>query len=153
VSDSGEPFWQFVRYVINGVVATAVHYAILRIGLEVSHLHQPAWQISRQPCSGSRCPLQEAVISCSARRASRSCCKQASLPRFMAPSSACIMLFVWTDLWGLDYSLGFALAVIVQVFGSYFGNRYLVFATGKLMRPPPRIVAPRPGGRQSAERL
>ena len=38
-----------------------------------------------------------------------------------------VLLFVWTDLWRFDYTTGFLIGIVVQIMGSYFGNRFLVF--------------------------
>jgi putative flippase GtrA len=37
------------------------------------------------------------------------------------------VLFIWTDLLGYDYRLGFLLATAFQIAGSYLGNKFLVF--------------------------
>jgi putative flippase GtrA len=38
------------------------------------------------------------------------------------------LLFVWSDLWGLDYRIGFLLALAIQVVLGFWGNKSLVFA-------------------------
>ena len=45
----------------------------------------------------------------------------------LAAASAAV-LFLWTDVGGQDYRVGFLLAAGLQVVLSYFGNRHLVFA-------------------------
>ena len=39
-----------------------------------------------------------------------------------------LVLYLWSDLAGLDYRLGFLLATLLQVVISYWGNKRLVFA-------------------------
>ena len=129
LSDRFDLLWQLVRYIINGMVATAVHYAMLRTGLEVVHLPSAGlanfiaalfgitvsfigsrWFVFRQ--------TQEPILP------------QAS--KFVALYSAiaclhAVILLVWTDVCQLDYTIGFLIGVAAQVVGSYFGNKFLVF--------------------------
>jgi putative flippase GtrA len=45
----------------------------------------------------------------------------------MLAVASAVVLFLWTDIGGQDYRLGFLLAAGLQVILSYFGNRHLVF--------------------------
>ena len=38
-----------------------------------------------------------------------------------------LVLLIWTDLYALDYRIGFLIATVVQVSLSYLGNKLLVF--------------------------
>lgn len=123
-------FWQVVRYGINGVVATAVHYTALRIGLET--LHIPSAGLANFLAA-----LFGIAVSFVGSRYfvflnhTESFTRQAARFLMLYLAIACMhmaLLFVWTDLCHLDYTVGFAIAIVIQVTGSYFGNRYLVFA-------------------------
>ena len=119
-----------VRYAINGATATAVHYVVLRTALEALQL--PSAGIANFVAAlfgiaasffGSRWFVF--------RQLSKPILHQAK--RFVVlygiiASLHGFLLFTWTDLWGLDYSTGFAIAIAVQVLASYPGNKYLVFA-------------------------
>ena len=129
LSDRSDLLWQLVRYIINGVAATAVHYAVLRTGLEVVQLPSAGlanfiaalfgiavsftgsrWFVFRQ--------TQEPIL----RQASKFVALYAAMACLHAP-----ILFVWTDVWQLDYTIGFLIGIAVQVVSSYFGNKFLVF--------------------------
>lgn len=120
-----------VRYVINGATATSVHYIVLRTGVEVLHLPSAGvanfiaalfgittsflgsrWFVFRQ--------LSDPILH------------QATRFGVLYGLLAClhgILLYIWTDVSGLNYSIGFVIAIIIQVLVSYPGNKYLVFAS------------------------
>lgn len=128
-SERAETLWQLVRYIVNGLVATAVHYGVLRAGLEVVHLPSAGLANFIAAVFGIAVSFAGSRYYVF-RRADAPVLRQAS--RFVAlyAAIACVhavILFVWTDLWGFDYTQGFGIALVVQVVGSYFGNRYLVF--------------------------
>ena len=121
---------QIARYGVNGLVATAVHYSALRAGIDLLHI----------PSAGAA-NLLAAVFGISAsfigsryfvfRKFDESALKQASRFILLYAAIAAVhagFLFVWTDKLGLDYQIGFAIAMVFQVVGSYFGNRILVFS-------------------------
>jgi putative flippase GtrA len=121
---------QLARYVINGLAATAIHYCVLRYELEVLRL--PSAGLANFVAAlvgisasfvGSRYfvfrQLQEPIL------------RQATKFIMLYAAIACMhaaLLFVWSDVWQLDYNAGFVFAIVIQIIGSYFGNRYLVFA-------------------------
>lgn len=39
-----------------------------------------------------------------------------------------IVLFLWTDVGGFDYRSGFLIALAIQISSTYIGNRYWVFS-------------------------
>jgi putative flippase GtrA len=119
------------RYAVNGAAATALHYAVLRTCLEGFHF----------PSAGMA-NFVAALFGISAsfagsrwfvfKKGTKPVLQQATLFMVLYGSVACLhalLLFVWTDLWGFDYTIGFAIAIAVQVSASYSGNKYLVFAT------------------------
>ena len=120
---------QVARYVVNGLVATAVHYGVLVFGLEV--LRIPAAGLAN---------LVAAVFGIATsflgsryfvfRRHDQPIAGQAA--KFVALYAAIavlhgLVLGVWTDWLGLDYRWGFVLATGLQVACSYWGNKRLVF--------------------------
>ena len=122
-------FWQFVRYIINGVAATIVHYTILRIGLQ--GLHLPSAGLANLLGAifgitvsfvGSRYFVFRHFHEPILRQATKFVALYAAIACMHA-----VLLFVWTDLWRQDYNIGFLVGIVVQVIGSYFGNRFLVF--------------------------
>jgi len=120
---------QLTRYVINGVVATAVHYSILTFNLNVLGMQ-----------SAGVANLLAAVIGISTsfigsryyvfRKTDALIIHQAGKFLLLYAMIACLhglILFIWTDIWHFDFRIGFLIATGMQVSLSYFGNKILVF--------------------------
>ena len=115
---------------INGVVATAVHYGVLSFNIHVLGFSSAglanfvaAWFGIAASFIGSRFFVF--------RRKEAPLLRQAL--RFLAlyVAIACLhglLLFVWTDTFHLNYTAGFALATVLQTLLSYLGNKLLVFS-------------------------
>jgi len=120
---------EVLRYAINGLVATAVHFAVLAFNLHV--LHFPSAGLANLTASvfgisasfvGSRYfvfPRTGEPIVAEALRFS-------GLYGAIALLHGAVLL-VWSDYFGLDYRAGFLLATVLQVSLSYLGNKFLVF--------------------------
>ena len=129
---ASHPRHELIRFVVNGLVATAVHYAVLTFNLEVLGFG-----------SAGVANLCAAVVGIATSfLGSRyyvfaGCARQAWLPqaiKFSGLYGAMAMLHwlvlrLWTDRLGLDYRLGFVIATGLQVALSYLGNKFLVFKT------------------------
>ena len=120
---------EVVRYVINGVVATLLHYTVLTINLRLLEI----------PSAGAA-NLIAAVFGISAsylgsryyvfRQQHRAMFVQASRFLLLYGVIACLhglVLLVWSDWYGFSYHSGFLLATALQVSLSYVGNKFLVF--------------------------
>lgn len=118
-----------IRYAINGVVATAVHYAVLTFNLKVLGL--PSAGLANVLAAGvgittsfvgSRYfvfrKFEEPMLMQAARFG--------TLYALIAVLHG-VVLFIMTDWLSIDYRIGFGLATILQVLTSYFGNKVLVF--------------------------
>lgn len=120
---------QIARYVVNGLLATAVHFGVLSLCLELLRL--PSAGIANLIAAGfgitaSFFGSRHFVF----RRPDEPIARQAA--RFGALYAAiavlhALVLALWTDLLGLDYRWGFLLATGLQVALSYWGNKRLVF--------------------------
>jgi putative flippase GtrA len=122
---------QVLRYIINGLAATALHFAILTFNLDVLKI----------PSAG----LANFIAACIAitvsfftsrhfvfRAAHAPVVPQAVAFGVMYALLAVahgVILYLWTDRAGLDYRIGFLLGTCVQVVGSFIGNKLLVFKT------------------------
>src|SRR4051812_42021704 len=120
---------QVVRYVINGLVATAVHFAVLRFCIEVLHVPLAGEANAIAACFGITVSFlgsryfvfkgQEGGVV-----------KQGALFLgvyvVIALSHATVM-YVWTDRMGLDYRIGFLLATCMQMAFSFVANKLVVF--------------------------
>lgn len=126
---SKRQFGEVGRYVVNGLAATAVHYAVLSFCLEVLQL----------PSAGLA-NLVAAAFGITAsffgsrwfvfRRPDEPIGRQAARFGALYAAIACLhalVLALWTDYLGLDYRWGFLLATGAQVALSYWGNKRLVF--------------------------
>lgn len=120
---------EVIRYLINGVLATAIHFGILTFNLEVLHMQ-----------SAAVANMLAAVFGISAsflgsryfvfKKHNELLSRQAIAFFVLYVLIACIhgiVLLFWTDIYQLDYRFGFLIATILQAILSYFGNKYLVF--------------------------
>lgn len=128
------PSPRLIRFLLNGVVATAVHYAALSFYLEVLQLE-----------SAGLSNLLAAPVGIAASflgnryyvfRRSDSALLQQAL-KFVGLYAALALLhgsllYVWTDQWQLDYRIGFLIAVGAQVVLGYLAGKYLVFGVPPL---------------------
>jgi putative flippase GtrA len=118
-----------MRYIINGLVATAVHYGVLTFNLHV--LDMPSAGAANLVAAifgitvsflGSRYfvfnKTEGAILS--------QALKFSGLYGAIAVLHGSVLL-VWTDWLGFDYRVGFLIATAFQVSLSYVGNKKLVF--------------------------
>lgn len=120
---------KFIRFVINGLFATAIHFTIFSVLYEIVGLPSAA-------ISNFIAAIFGITASFLGNRyfvfQQRDSAMRSQGVRFLAlyGAIACLhagILYLWTDLLGLDYRLGFILATGCQIILSYFGNRFLVF--------------------------
>lgn len=120
---------ELLRYITNGLVATAVHYTVFVFNLEVLSLSSAA--IANLAAAlvgiavsflGSRYfvfrKIQEPVV--------RQFFKFGVLYGSIAILHGLVLL-IWTDWFKYDYRIGFLIATGFQVSMSYCGNKFLVF--------------------------
>lgn len=120
---------QLFRYLINGLVATAVHYGVLRFNIEVLHI----------PLAGIANAIAAVFGIAVSFLGSRhfvfrgqkgSVVKQGSLFLLVYASIAMLhamVMYVWADQFGYDYRIGFLLATAMQMVFSFLANKFLVF--------------------------
>ncbi len=123
-------FQEIIRYILNGLVATAAHYGAFLFNLSLLPAHSAglanflaAFVGISISFLGSRyfvfrnweAPIVGQFLRFGALYAS------------IAILSG-LTLFVWSDLLQLDKRVGFLIGVFLQVAFSYFGGKKLVFA-------------------------
>lgn len=120
---------QVVRFIVNGVLAAIVHYAVLTLNLKVVHI----------PSAGIASLLAAVVGITSSFFGSRYFVFRAQDEPIAAQFAkfgllyTCVamlhatVLWMWTDVNGLDYRIGFLLATALQTILSFVGNKILVF--------------------------
>lgn len=121
---------QFIRFVINGLGATSVHFAVLTFNLQVLNM-----------ASAGLANMIAAVFGITASflgsryfvfQQYQTPWVQQAMSFGMLYGAIAILhglvLLIWTDGMGLAYQFGFLLATVLQVALSYVGNKFLVFA-------------------------
>jgi putative flippase GtrA len=120
---------QFFRYVLNGIVATLVHFGVLILNIEVfdwksaglSNLVASVFGIATS-FVGSR----YFVFAGSAVGVKTQLWRFLTLYALLAAMHG-LFMYVWTDRFEFNYLIGFVLATGIQVLSSYFGNKLVVF--------------------------
>ena len=120
---------QILRYAVNGLVATAVHFAVLQINLNVVGIKLAgvanfiaAFFGIATSFVGSRYFVFQASQNSIWHQLSKFGGLYGAIALFQGG-----VLYAWTDLHGLDYRSGFVLATVIQVVASYLGNKIWVF--------------------------
>lgn len=121
---------EVARYVVNGLVATLVHYGVLTLNLRVLGIPSAGLSNLIAACFGITASFLGSRYFVFRAR-SGSAFRQ--LRRFVLLYAATavmhgLILFLWSDLGELDTNLGFLLATAFQMAVTYFGNKRLVFA-------------------------
>ena len=120
---------QTMRFLINGVAAAIAHFLILWFNvriLEVSSVGFANLCAAIGGISASFFGSRYFVF----RTVEVSIIQQAVKFGLLYTTIALLhglMLYLWSDLAGLDYRLGFMLVLIVQVGLTYYGNAAVVF--------------------------
>jgi putative flippase GtrA len=120
---------QIARYVVNGLAATAVHYGVLSICIEVLKFPSAGLSNLVAACFGITASFfgsRHFVF----RRPDEAIGQQAARFGMLYAGIAvlhALVLALWTDWLGRDYRWGFFLATGLQVALSYWGNKRLVF--------------------------
>ena len=120
---------QAVRYVINGLAATAVHYGVLRFNIEVLHIPLAAAANALAAVFGITASfLGSRYFVFRGRQGSLA--RQGSLFLLVYALIAvlhALVMYLWADRLGLDYRIGFVLATGMQMAISFIANRWVVF--------------------------
>ena len=123
-------FQEIIRYILNGLVATAAHYGAFLLNLSLLPAHSAGLANFLAAFIG---------ISISFLGSRYFVFRNWQAPivgqflRFGALYAGIailsgLTLFVWSDLLQLDKRVGFLIGVFLQVAFSYFGGKKLVFA-------------------------
>ncbi|GAA4854013.1 GtrA family protein [Luteimonas vadosa] len=120
---------RFIRHILNGLFATVVHFAVLSVNLFVLHFESAGLANMIAALFGASASFVGSryfVFRAGDGPALRQVASFAVLYGLIALMHGSI-LYVWTDLNGLDYRLGFIIATGAQVLVSYAGNKAIVF--------------------------
>lgn len=117
------------RYVVNGGVATAVHFLVLVFSIQVLDWSSAGVANGFAALFGivsSFVGSRYYVFTSSTESASSQLVKFLMLYVSIALFHAGVLL-VWTDYYQLSYVVGFMIATAMQLMLSYWGNKILVF--------------------------
>lgn len=120
---------EIIRYVINGIIATAVHFGVLTFNLKVLDMHSAG--LANLTAAGfgifsSFLGNRYFVFG----KHQVNIVSQAIKFSFLYLATAIIhtgVLFIWSDCLLLDYKIGFLLATLIQFLVSYTSNKLMVF--------------------------
>jgi putative flippase GtrA len=120
--------WTFVRFVINGLFAIAVHYAALVTLVDVAKLKWVGLANGIASVFGITASYlgNRTFVFRSQSPATR------TLPRFLVLYGAMALLHtatltLWTDMMRFPYTPGFLITAALTTLATFFGNRYFVF--------------------------
>jgi putative flippase GtrA len=120
---------QAARYIVNGVVAAAVHFAVLKFSLDVLHVPYAGLANLIAATAGittSFLGSRYFVFKAHDKSLLQQFAKFSLLYVCIAILHATV-LWVWTDINGFDFRLGFLLATGLATILSFWGNKALVF--------------------------
>ena len=120
---------QSVRYLINGLAATALHFAVLTFNLQVlgwgsagiANLVAAVFGITTS-FLGSRYFVFQGSVEPLLKQIYRFIFLYAAIALLHGA-----LMYVWADHYRLNYIAGFVVATGMQVLCSYWGNKRMVF--------------------------
>jgi putative flippase GtrA len=124
-----EGFAEILRFVANGLIATAIHFVVLNLNISAFKMHSAGMANFFAALVGITASFvgnRYYVFRGKKQPLGAQTGKFILLYGTLAVLQGAI-LFLWTDCFKLDYRLGFVLAVTLQVVISFFGNKRLVF--------------------------
>ena len=120
---------ELVRYVTNGLVATAVHYGVLSFNLNALGVPSASMANLIAAIFGITISFlgnRYFVFNTTEDALLKQALKFSSLYGAIAVLHG-VVLFVWSDWMGFDYRVGFLIATAFQMSLSYLGNKKMVF--------------------------
>ena len=123
------PRAEFVRYLLNGVVATLIHFGVLSYLIKAEILRSAGLANVLAAIVGIACSFLGSRYFVFQHRKGHvfdHALKFIGLYGAIALLNGGV-LFIWTDLLGHDYRPGFLIATVLQVLASYSGNKHFVF--------------------------
>ncbi len=120
---------EIIRYIINGLIATAVHFSVLTFNIEVLQISSAGvgnffaaiFGITAS-FLGSRYYVYRNHTGTFISHAAKFILLYAAIAVLHG-----FILYLWTDLYGLSWRIGFLVATLFQVILSYTGNKVWVF--------------------------
>ena len=117
------------RYIVNGIIATLLHYSVLYINIEIIELKSIGIANFIAAIFGiimSFLGNKFFVFTYSKGKFSNQIIFFMLL-YFTIAFMHGVLLYIWSDLYHMDYRIGFVIATILQALLSYTGNKKIVF--------------------------
>ncbi len=124
-----DKFLQFLKYLINGVSATLVHYGVLSFNLNILHFSSAAIANMLAAVFGitaSYLGNRFFVFDSKNQQVTQQFIQFLILYAAIALLHG-LILWVWTDQMKLHYSIGFLIATVMQFVLSFIGNKFFIF--------------------------
>lgn len=118
-----------VRYIVNGIIATLVNYLVLNFNMLILDMKSAGVANFIAAIFGittSFLGSRHFVYRNHTNSVQSQAIRFLLLYGFIAVLAGLVM-YVWSDLYGFSYQIGFVIATFVQMLFSYFGNKMLVF--------------------------
>lgn len=121
---------QPLRYIINGLVATGVHFSVFMFNIHVLKISLAGVANLSAACVGIFIAFlgNRHFVFPNHSKIAPQALKFFAMYVFLALMHGAV-LTVWTDWRGFNYQTGFFIAIMLQVIGGYLGNKYWVFRT------------------------
>lgn len=120
---------EVVRYIVNGIIATLVHYSVLTLNIKIIELESVGvsnFIAAIFGISSSFIGSRYFVFKNNQNALSNQLILFLALYTSIAVMHG-LTLYWWSDIQHMDYQIGFVLATGLQVMLSYWGNKKLVF--------------------------
>jgi putative flippase GtrA len=120
---------EIVRYIVNGVVATLVHYTILLISIEIMRVDSAGVANFISAIFGITVSFigSRFFVFRSYKNKFGNQIKLFLLVYISIALMHGLILYWWSDVQQMDYRIGFIVATGLQTLLSYLGNKKLVF--------------------------
>lgn len=129
MSDKAARHGQIPRFVVNGLIATSVHFGVLSFNMEVLGLQSAGIANLIAATFGilaSFIGSRYYVFRASKAALTGQAFRFLILYALLALANG-LFMHLWADLLGWDYRIGFVFATAMQMVLSYLGNQRLVF--------------------------
>jgi putative flippase GtrA len=123
------PGGQAARFVINGIAATVIHYAVLVVCMDIWRIESAGLASLIASCVGITASFfgnRHWVFRSTDEALARQALRFVALYATIALAHSALM-HGWVDIGGWSYHVGFVIATLLQVTLSYGGGKHLVF--------------------------
>lgn len=120
---------EIIRYILNGLLATGVHYGILNFNIHIVGFQSYGIANFIAAIFGITCSFLGSryfVYKGHTNSLKSQILRFGLLYTFLALLHG-FVLYIWSDMYNLSYHIGFLLATFLQISLSYIGNKVLVF--------------------------